>query len=96
MSRDQVNRIVTAVQGHHVRADADTWSLQVFNVSSTETEWFLHVVLVGAESYAMTVQLGPVRNCAIAARRVLLAIHEWLVISDRSDNGFIDLTERFT
>jgi hypothetical protein len=80
MSRNQVNRIVVAVQGHPVRVDADTWALQVFNVTSTETEWFLHIVLVGGQSYTLTVQLGPVRNCATAARRVVRAIRKWLVV----------------
>lgn len=93
MTRHHVNRLVSALQGLHLRAAGEGWELYVFNISCADDEWFLHIALIGDHCHCVTVQLAPADDDHAAARHLVQAIHRWLSAGDRSQHGFLDLTE---
>jgi hypothetical protein len=69
------------------------WRLYVFGVSRVGANTFVQIALIGTRNCTVTVRArGPIGN-ALAARRVLAVVRDWLQSGDADDQAYLDVSD---
>jgi hypothetical protein len=92
--KDELAAIVGASPAHaSLSVGSDSWDLYVYGVTPVGRDLFLQLTLLGPRVCSLTVRApAPIGNVA-TARRVLAAVHDWILSNDDSDQAYLELSQ---
>ncbi len=90
--REHVERqMLAALPSGTLKAGAYAWRLFVLEARRVDRDWFMRIAAVGRRTHNIDVRVRDRCSHAETAERVLVAIHDWLLSDDPSDDVFLEL-----